>query len=235
MFDVLEIKGLCVETCRKRILENVNMKIEDGKIKALIGPNGTGKTSLVYAISGRPKYKTVSGSIMFNGIDITQKSPDERAKMGIFLMFQNPPEIEGVKLKDVISAVTGKTVEETRKIMPQLNLKPELLDRYFNKGFSGGEKKKVEMLIALLMKPKLALLDEPDSGVDADSIRLIAEKINEMKGNGTSFLIISHQAKLLDMLSVDGVFVMENKGIGPQEPYGIVKKVEERGYESIRK
>ncbi len=232
---MLKINKLNVEVDGKLLLKDLSLEVPDKSVKALIGPNGSGKSSLAYTIAGHPKYKVISGSVSFNGKNLLKMPPSERAKLGIFLMFQSPPEIQGVTLKTVLEDIFGKDldIEKVKSILNSLNLKPELLQRDFNKGFSGGEKKKIEMLQVELLKPKLAILDEPDSGVDSDSIKIIANKINELNNQGTSFLIISHQSKLFSYLSLDGIYVMKDRSIVAEGNSELIQKIEVGGYGNL--
>jgi Fe-S cluster assembly ATP-binding protein len=195
---LLEVGNLSVEIEGKRIIDGVDLVIEHGGSYVLFGPNGSGKTSLVNTIMGLPEYKLTSGKIRFEGVDITEKEINERSKMGMKLAFQLPPEITGVKLRDILKICMGlnhkdQLPKEAPELATALRL-DDFLDRDINLGFSGGEKKRAEALQMLLMRPKLMLLDEPDSGVDAESLKLIGTLIQEyLEKTKASALIITHQ------------------------------------------
>ena len=230
---MLEIKDLWVKVEGKDIIKGVNIKVPDKSIKVLIGPNGSGKTTLSFAIMGHPKYEIKKGKIILDGKDITKKGPTEKSKMGLFLFFQNPPEIDGVKLKKVLSAINHIEERDMIRIFKKWGFKEDVLNRYFNKGFSGGEKKKNEIIQVELLKPKIVIMDEPDSGLDSDSIKKLAKTIEKMKNEGTSFLIITHQYKMIDMLDIDSVYVMKDSTISAVGGKELVEKIEKEGYNAI--
>ena len=181
--DMLEVKDLSVKVEGKLILKNLNFSLKEGASHILFGPNGSGKTTLISALMGLPGYEVVSGKILFRGIDITNKGVDERAKMGMIVSFQNPPEITGVKLGDLLKLCLGKTYsdefsEEEIEQIEAFRL-TSFLNRDVNLGFSGGERKRSEILQLIFLKPTLLLLDEPDSGVDVESLKMIATEIQK--------------------------------------------------------
>ena len=217
---MLEIKNLKVEIEGKEILKGINLKLEDGKIHALMGPNGSGKSTLALALMNHPKYKITSGKIILNGKDITNLSPDEKAKKGLFLSFQNPQEIDGVTvynfLRQALNSVSKEKVSifEFRKLIEkkaeELGLEKEFLLRYVNAGFSGGEKKKSEILQMFVLDPSIAILDETDSGLDIDSLKTISEGIKKFTKKGKISLIITHYKRMLEYLKPDKIFIMSD-------------------------
>lgn len=236
MPNTLEITGLSVEINKKKTLENISIKIEKGQIYVLFGPNGSGKTSLLMTVMGFPNYKVKNGKIFFEGNDITRKTIDERARMGISMGFQLPQDIRGVKLIDLLKICAGKSPKEQltgaeNKLVDKFNLK-DLLDRDVNLDFSGGEKKRAEMLQLLLMKPKLLLLDEPDSGVDLESLKLIGEEIQSyVRDNEASALVITHQGDILEYLKARNACVLLDSTIHcHNKPEVILADIRRRGY-----
>lgn len=239
--EMIKIKDLHVETDNKEILKGINLDLEKGKVYALIGPNGSGKSTLANVIMGNPKFQVTKGRIVFNDKDITKISVTERAKLGIFMSFQTPNEIHGVPTSAFLRQAHNSTAEnkssllEFRKLVEKesksLNMKEEFLSRYVNEGFSGGEKKKSEILQMLVLKPKLAILDEPDSGADADTLKLIANAINQTnKSVGTTVLIITHHNKILKYLKPDKVFVIIGGKIVKEGSKDLADEIDKRGY-----
>lgn len=243
MENLLEIRDLGVEIDRKQVVKGVNLKIKRGEVHAIMGPNGCGKTMLSLAIIGYPAGK-VSGRIFFEGEDIIQKGMLERAEMGIGIAYQHPPEIPGVKLRDLIRRIVNKEPwnpllePEERVASPYLaraGLNPAaFLRRDVNVGFSGGERKRSELAQILAMKPKLMILDEIDSGVDIDSLRLIGEELNKaIKETGSAALIITHHRHILQYLKPAAVHVMySGQIISSESPEKILALIEEKGYEA---
>ncbi|MBU0763071.1 MAG: ABC transporter ATP-binding protein [Candidatus Altiarchaeota archaeon] len=233
---MLEVEGLHVEVDGKRIIEGVDIRLEKGESYVLFGPNGSGKTSLVNAIMGLPEYVVKKGFIAFDGVDVTSKSIDERSKLGMKLAFQLPPEITGVKLRDMLKVCVGlkhkdDLPDEIYGLVEKLKL-TEFLDRDINLGFSGGERKRAEVLQMLVMKPKLMLLDEPDSGVDVESLKLIGTLIQEyIESSGASALIITHQGQVLEYIKARRSCVFMKKIVyclsTPQE---IISSIQLHGY-----
>jgi len=234
---LLDVRGLTVEVDSKRLIDEVDISLEEGETYVLFGPNGSGKTSLVNAIMGLPEYKITKGTIVFAGVDVTKKPINERVKLGMGLGFQLPPEIAGVKLRDIVKICAGSTHKEElpKKILElvdRLNL-TEFLDRDINRGFSGGERKRAEVLQMLLMRPKLLLLDEPDSGVDVESLKLIGELIQDyLKESKASALIITHQGHILDYIKVKRSCVFMEKIVYCRStPKEIIQSIQDNGYE----
>lgn len=238
---MINIKGLRVKVEEKEVLKGVDLSIEKGEILALMGPNGSGKSSLASTIIGNPKYKVTKGQIFFEGEDILKISVDERAKKGIYLAFQNPVAIPGVSVREMlltairarkemtISALELKKTVEMEAL--RLNISSEMLDRGLNDGFSGGEKKKMEILQMRILKPKLIILDEIDSGLDIDALSLIAGSVMEMvRENNMSVLVITHYQRILNYLTPDKVAVMKGGLIINTGGKEIVEKLEKYGY-----
>lgn len=237
---MLEIKDLYVEIDGKEILKGVNLKLDEGKVNVLMGPNGSGKSTLAHVIAGHPGYKITKGEIIFDGLDITNLKPNERAKKGIFLSFQHPIEVSGVTiynfLKSALNSLNEKkiSVVEFREILKEkaeiLGIDDFFLGRYLNGGFSGGEKKKGEILQLLTLNPKFAILDETDSGLDIDSLKLVSKGINNYIDEDKGVLIITHYKRILEHIKPDNVFIMVDGRIVSQGNGDLVDKLEEVGY-----
>ena len=242
--NLLEVKNLYVSVGDKEILHGVNLSVDRDETHVLMGPNGTGKSTLGYAVTGNPAYTVTGGEIIFDGENITGMPVNERAKKGIFLSFQNPLEVPGVTLSSFIrSALELKTGSRLRlwDFKKRLNETMKLLDmdasyagRDLNVGFSGGEKKKAEILQMLMLAPKLAILDETDSGLDVDAVRTVSNgvKIFREKVKG-SLLIITHSTRILEALTVDAAHVMENGVIVRNGGAELVDEINENGFAAI--
>jgi len=237
---ILKVENLSIEIGKKKLLENVSFEIPKGRSCALFGPNGSGKTSLLMTLAGVPKYKLTGGRILFDGKDITNLSIEERIKLGLGIAFQQPPEITGVKLRDIVKICCGKKLNEPLsanilETVKRFNLL-EFLDRDINKDFSGGEKKRAEVLQLILMRPKLMLLDEPDSGVDLESLKFLSKEIeNYLTKANASALIVTHHGDILEYIKVDSAFILMNGRIYCHaEPQKILKDIKERGYSACR-
>lgn len=234
--NILEVRGLSVEVEGKSILSAVNLDVKAGEANILFGPNGSGKTTLLMAILGIPGYRVGGGKIIFDGRDITKLGVDERARMGIGFGFQQPPEVVGVKLRDILKVCEGtpqkkELSDKAKSLVEKLNM-TDYLDRDVNVGFSGGERKRAEILQLLLMKPKLLLLDEPDSGVDVESLGLIAGEIqNYISKNNASALIITHHGHILDYIKAKSACVLVDGRIHCYgKPGEIFRTIKEKGY-----
>jgi len=235
--DMLEVKDLSVKVEGKTILKNLNFNLKDSASHILFGPNGSGKTTLISALMGLPGYEVASGKIFFKGVDITDKPVDERAKLGIIVSFQNPPEITGVKLGDLLKLCLGKaasddfTAEEAEKI--EAFRLTSFLNRDVNMGFSGGERKRSEILQLIFLKPQLLLLDEPDSGVDVESLRMISMEIERyVKASGASALIITHKGDILEYIKASfGCILLKGQFHCFKDPMRIYNDIKEVGYE----
>lgn len=235
----LQIKDLHVSVENKEILHGLNLEIDLDKTNVIMGPNGHGKSTLMSAIMGHPNYEVTSGSIIFNGVDITEMEVDERARLGLFMSMQYPSEIPGVNNVEFLRAAT-KNVREGMNLfkfamqlddeIEFLNMKESLKDRDLNEGFSGGEKKKNEILQMLMLQPKFSLIDEVDSGLDIDSLKYVSAGINKMKEMGSGSLIITHYNRILEYVNPDHVYVLLDGEIKTSGGKELVNKLEEEGY-----
>jgi Fe-S cluster assembly ATP-binding protein len=240
---VLEIKDLRVSIEDKLILKGVNLTIQKDEIHAIMGPNGSGKSTLSYVLMGHPKYKYEGGDILFLGESILNLPTEERAKLGMFLSFQYPTSLPGVTtnhfLKTMIRSLHGKDLlikEYRSKVtsnMKTLGMKEEFLTRYVNEGFSGGEKKRNEILQYSLAEPKLAILDETDSGLDIDALRIVSQGINQFRKPGSSILLITHYQRMLNYIQPDFVHVFADGKILKTGTKDLALELEEKGYDWI--
>lgn len=238
--SLLEIKDLHTNAGEKEILKGLNLNINKGEIHVIMGPNGAGKSTLANTILGNPEYKITSGEIDFDGEKINDLKTDERAKKGIFMSFQSPEEIPGISvtnfLKTAKVSVTGEPVKifafkrELEENMEKLGINPDYSNRDLNVGFSGGEKKKNEILQLLTLNPKLAILDETDSGLDVDAVKIVSKGINLYKTDENSVLIITHSTKILHDLKVDKVHILVNGKIIKTGDGSLAEQIEEEGY-----
>lgn len=242
----LEIKDLHVEIDGKEILKGVNLTINTNEVHAIMGPNGTGKSTLASAIMGHPKYEVTSGSIELDGEDVLEMEVDERAKAGLFLAMQYPSEINGVTNADFLrSAINArreegdeislmKFIRELDKTMAFLEMDEDMAQRYLNEGFSGGEKKRNEILQLMMIKPKIAVLDEIDSGLDIDALKVVSKGINEMRGEGFGCLMITHYQRLLNYITPDKVHVMMQGKVVKSGGAELAQRLEAEGYDWIK-
>ncbi|MBC2083070.1 Fe-S cluster assembly ATPase SufC [Listeria welshimeri] len=242
----LKIQDLHVEIEGKEILKGVNLEISTGEIHAIMGPNGTGKSTLSSAIMGHPKYEVTQGTIMLDGEDVLEMEVDERARAGLFLAMQYPSEISGVTNAEFIRAAINSRREEGDEIpvmqfirkldakMDILDMDEEMAERYLNEGFSGGEKKRNEILQLLMIEPKLAILDEIDSGLDIDALKVVSKGVNEMRGEGFGCLIITHYQRLLNYITPDFVHVMMQGKVVKEGGPELAKRLEAEGYDWIK-
>lgn len=242
----LKIKDLVVEIEDKRILDGLNLEIKTGEIHAIMGPNGTGKSTLSKVIMGDDTYKIVSGSIYYDDKEINDMTVDERARLGIFLGLQMPIEIEGVTNADFLrTALHTKQgtdfklmpfIKEINKTCEELKMNKDMIHRGVNKGFSGGERKKNEILQMYMLKPNMILLDEIDSGLDVDSLKIVGESVTKYyEENEAGILLVTHYQRLLDYIKPDYVHIMMNGKIVLSGNKSLVQKIEEEGYENIIK
>lgn len=243
---MLKIENLVVSINNKKILNDFNLNINDGEIHVIMGPNGVGKSTLSRVIMGDSNYKVTHGSIVFNGDNIIPLSVDERAKKGIFLAMQYPMEIEGVSnqdfLRTALSSVNNKRIGlydfilKCEKGVSELSMNKELIHRSLNVGFSGGEKKKNEVLQIKLLNPKFIILDELDSGLDVDSLRIVGENIRKYKDEypDTSILIITHHPKILEYLNPDFVHIIDQGVITKSGNYDLAIEIEKNGYNNYK-
>ncbi len=239
---ILEIQDLHVEVEGKEILKGVNLKIPYGEIHAIMGPNGSGKSTLSYALLGHPKYHITKGDILYEGESILSLSTDERARRGIFLSLQYPTQIPGVTtmnfLRNIIKNYYGdipikEIREKINSSFEKLQMKKDFLARYVNDGFSGGEKKRHEIIQMRLIEPKFSILDEIDSGLDIDALKIISENIQEMKSPQRSMLLITHYQRLLDYVEVDKVHIFMDGQIQLSGDKNLAFELEQKGYEQI--
>jgi Fe-S cluster assembly ATP-binding protein len=237
---LLSIKDLHVKVDDKEILKGVNLTINAGEVHALMGRNGSGKSTLSYALMGHPRYTVTSGTIAFKGVDIVDLPSNERAKLGLALAFQYPVAIPGVSVSNFVrasvNAVRGKEVpikefrQELKAQMKNLGVKDEFLSRYVNDGFSGGEKKRLEILQLLMLKPQLAVLDETDSGLDIDALKTVSEGINTLNKEETAVLLITHYQRILNYVEPQFVHIFQDGKIIVSGDGELAKKLEEHGY-----
>ena len=237
--SVLEIKDLHVEIEGKKILKGVNLTLKTGEIAAIMGPNGTGKSTLSAAIMGNPNYEVTEGEVLFDGVNILELDVDERARMGLFLAMQYPSEIPGITNAEFLRAAMNASKEDDEKISVR-DFIMKLDERYLNEGFSGGEKKRNEILQLLMLEPTFALLDEIDSGLDIDALKVVSKGVNAMRGEHFGAMIITHYQRLLNYITPDVVHIMMDGRVvasgGPElavrlEQEGYAKLAEELGFD----
>jgi Fe-S cluster assembly ATP-binding protein len=242
----LQIKKLKVNIKEKPILKGVDLEIKTGEIHALMGPNGSGKSTLASVLLGHPAYRVTGGSVVLNGKDILSMGTHERAREGLFLAFQYPIELPGVTVGKFLKRAveikerTGSKLNVSayisglRETLSFLEMDQQFINRYLNQGFSGGEKKRMEILQLLMLKPSLAILDETDSGLDIDALKIVAKGINSLRGDGFGALIITHYKRILNYVKPDYVHVMYNGSIVASGGSELVETLEDRGYEWIK-
>lgn len=243
---LLEVKDLQVAVGeeQKVLLNGLNLTVCPGETHVLMGHNGAGKSTLMSALMGDPRYTVTRGQILFRGQDVTHEPADVRARLGMFLSFQTPEEIPGITLENFLrtaqSAITGKPVKvfafrkELAQQMDALGMDPSYADRYLNVGFSGGEKKKSEILQLLMLKPRLALLDETDSGLDVDAVKTVAQGVRTYHNAENALIIITHNAKILEGLKVDYVHVLDNSHIVRTGGDELVNEIIEEGFHAVK-
>jgi len=239
----LEIINLHVNVEGKEILKGINLKVKKGEIHAIMGPNGSGKSTLASVLMGHPKYVVTKGKILVDGQDINSLSPDKRARLGLFLAFQYPQEVEGLNLSNFLFTVLKSKSEEKKmfqftqqfkKLMDEnlslLELDKSFTERSLNYGFSGGEKKRAEIFQLLMLKPDIAILDETDSGLDIDSLKVVSKGINSLRGEDFGALVITHYQRILSYLEPDFVHVMINGKIAKSGSHDLANELEKKGY-----
>jgi Fe-S cluster assembly ATP-binding protein len=245
---MLEVKNLHATIAGKEILKGINLTVKDGEIHAIMGPNGSGKSTLSAVLTGNPLYTVTEGSVTFNGKDLLAMKPEDRAREGLFLSFQYPVEIPGVSMVNFMKAAVNakreyegkeplkapdfmKLMKEKRELV---ELDPKLSRRSVNEGFSGGEKKRNEIFQMAMLDPKLSILDETDSGLDVDAMRIVAEGVNKLFTPEKSIIVITHYERLLDMIKPQVVHVLYNGRIVRTEGPELAKEIEKRGYDWIK-
>lgn len=240
MKEMIQISNLEASADGKKILKGINLTINEGEIHLIMGPNGAGKSTLANVLMGHPSYDVDDGEVKFVGKDLLEMKVDERAKSGLFLSFQYPEEVPGITvenfLKTSIKEKTGflpmmsRFRKEAQEVMDKLDMKHDYLQRYLNQGFSGGEKKKNEILQLAMLKPKLAILDETDSGLDIDAIRSVYENLKDLVSEKNSMLIITHYNKILEYIQPDFVHVMVDGKIVESGSVSIANKIDDHGF-----
>jgi len=244
MKNLLQINNLYANVGDKQILKGLNLNINKGEIHVIMGPNGAGKSTLANCIFNNPEYKKMSGKIIFEGENISDLSTDKIAQKGVFMSFQSPVEIPGISCTNFLKTAKNKIVNKPVKIfefkntiqkyVEELNMNPKLVDRNLNVGFSGGEKKKNEILQMLVLNPKLSILDETDSGLDVDAVRTVSKGIEMYKNRENAVLIITHNMKILENLKVDFVHILIDGKIVKTGDANLAKEIEENGYEKYK-
>jgi Fe-S cluster assembly ATP-binding protein len=239
--STLEIRELRVAVAGQEILRGVNLTVRAGETHAIMGPNGSGKSTLAYAVAGHPKYDVTNGEVLFDGADVLSMTVDERARAGLFLAMQYPVEVPGVSvsnfLRSAVTAVRGEApklrvfAKDMRTAMSDLNINPAFAERNLNEGFSGGEKKRHEILQLELLKPKIAVLDETDSGLDIDALKVVADGINRFRSPDTGVLLITHYSRILRYVSPDYVHVFAGGRIVEEGGPELADQLEAEGYE----
>lgn len=246
----LAIIDLHVSVNHKPILKGVNLVVKQGEVHALMGPNGTGKSTLAYTLMGHPNYEVTQGEILFKGKNILELTPDQRSRIGLFLAFQYPVAIPGVSVanflraainshrKDENPADKGIPIPEFRKQLKQmmeiLKMDPSFASRYLNDGFSGGEKKRVEILQMAMLKPEIAIMDETDSGLDIDALRIVSEGVNTLRGPDMGVLVITHYQRILNYIKPDYVHIMMEGQIVESGEADLALQLEEHGYDWLK-
>jgi len=246
----LEIINIHVSVEGKEILTGVNLKIQQNEVHAIMGPNGTGKSTLAYTLMGHPAYKVTKGEILFNGKNIVQLSTEERSRLGLFLAFQYPVSIPGVSVANFLRTALnarrraedpqdkGISILEFRKLLTEkmdfLKIDPVFAGRYLNEGFSGGEKKRTEVLQMAILKPSIAILDETDSGLDIDALKIVSEGVNALRSHDMGILVITHYQRILNYIKPDQVHIMIDGRIVESGDAELALHLEEQGYEWVR-
>ncbi len=240
----LEIQNLHVRIEEREILRGLNLTVRKGETHALMGPNGSGKSTLANTIMGNPVYEVTDGKILFNGEDLTEADPDERARAGLFMAFQYPATIPGVSVANFLRMAVNAKRDEPIKVkefgamlgdnMELLRIDRAFTSRYLNEGFSGGEKKRAEILQLAMLKPEIAVLDETDSGLDIDALRIVSDGVNALRGPEMGSLIITHYTRILDYVKPEFVHIMLDGRIVREGGPELAAELEETGYDQIR-
>jgi len=240
----LEIRNLHVRIDEREILHGVDLTVEKGQTHALMGPNGSGKSTLANSIMGNPNYEVTDGQITFNGEDMTEADPDERARAGLFMAFQYPATVPGVSVANFLRLAVNARRDEPMKVkdfgkfmrenVDMLKIDSSFTSRYLNEGFSGGEKKRAEILQMAMLRPEIAVLDETDSGLDIDALRVVADGVNALSGPELGSLIITHYTRILNYVRPDFVHIMLDGRIVREGGPELADELEEKGYEFVR-
>jgi Fe-S cluster assembly ATP-binding protein len=241
---MLKIENLHVEIDGNEIIKGLSLEVGEGEIHAIMGPNGSGKSTLSNVLMGHPRYEVTAGSVTFMGQDVFELEPDERAKMGMFLAFQYPSEVPGVSVANFLRTAVNSVREEAlspmemyrllQEKMQIMQMDPKFAERYLNEGFSGGEKKRNEILQMLMLQPKLAIMDETDSGLDIDALQVVARGVNEMRNPEFSAVLITHYQRILRYITPDYVHVMLDGRIVTSGSKELAVELEEKGYDWVR-
>jgi Fe-S cluster assembly ATP-binding protein len=241
---MLKIENLQVEIDGQEIVKGLDLEVDKGEIHAIMGPNGSGKSTLANVLMGHPRYEVTGGSITFQGEDVFELEPDERARLGMFLAFQYPSEVPGVSVANFLRTAVNSVREEELSAMEMyrliqdkmkiMQMDPRFAERYLNEGFSGGEKKRNEILQMLMLEPKLAIMDETDSGLDIDALQVVAKGVNELRGPDFSAVIITHYQRILRYIEPDHVHVMLDGRLVTSGGKELALDLEDKGYEWVR-
>jgi Fe-S cluster assembly ATP-binding protein len=241
---MLKIENLYVEIDGQEIVKGLDLEVGEGEIHAIMGPNGSGKSTLANVLMGHPRYEVTGGSITFRGEDVFELEPDERAKLGMFLAFQYPSEVPGVSVANFLRTAVNSVREEELSPMEMyrllqekmgiMQMDPKFAERYLNEGFSGGEKKRNEILQMLMLEPRLAIMDETDSGLDIDALQVVAKGVNELRGPEFSAVIITHYQRILRYIEPDHVHVMLDGRLVTSGGKELALDLEDKGYEWVR-
>jgi Fe-S cluster assembly ATP-binding protein len=241
---MLKIEDLQVEIDGQEIVKGLDLEVNKGEMHAIMGPNGSGKSTLANVLMGHPRYEVTGGSITFQGEDVFELEPDERAKLGMFLAFQYPSEVPGVSVANFLRTAVNSVREDElspmemyrllQEKMSIMQMDPKFAERYLNEGFSGGEKKRNEILQMLMLDPKLAIMDETDSGLDIDALQVVARGVNELRGPEFSAVIITHYQRILRYIEPDHVHVMLDGRLVTSGGRELAEELEEKGYDWVR-
>jgi Fe-S cluster assembly ATP-binding protein len=241
---MLKIENLQIEIDGQEIVKGLDLEVSKGEIHAIMGPNGSGKSTLANVLMGHPRYEVTGGSITFEGEDVFELEPDERAKLGMFLAFQYPSEVPGVSVANFLRTAVNSVREEDlnpmemyrliQEKMKIMQMDPTFAERYLNEGFSGGEKKRNEILQMLMLEPRLAIMDETDSGLDIDALQVVAKGVNELRGPDFSAVIITHYQRILRYIEPDHVHVMLDGRLVTSGGKELALDLEDKGYEWVR-
>jgi Fe-S cluster assembly ATP-binding protein len=241
---MLKVENLRVEIDGQEIIKGLDLEVGRGEVHAIMGPNGSGKSTLANVLMGHPRYEITDGSVTFEGEDVLELEPDERAKLGLFLAFQYPSEVPGVSVANFLRTAVNSVREEElspmdmyrflQEKMAIMQMDPKFAERYLNEGFSGGEKKRNEILQMLMLAPRLAIMDETDSGLDIDALQVVARGVNEMRGPEFSAVVITHYQRILRYIEPDRVHVMLDGRIVTSGGKELAEALEEKGYDWVR-